>query len=157
MNPYLFIFIISFVPLFESRYAIVYAYMKNVPFIEAYAIIAAAVAIEAITLPYILPYLDVIILKLSDLGVPGFKKLRDYILNRARKKGEKVKESKKTYAELFLFVAIPVPGTGVYTGSLIYYVLGLDKKKTAITLLVGGLAAMTINSIITYGIIENLF
>ena len=156
MNPYIFMFLISFVPLLESRYAILYAYYNRIPIHDAYLILTATVIIQSTLLPYLLPRLDGIIIKLSNSGAPLFDKLRTLLLERARKKGEKIKNSKKTYLELFLFVAIPLPGTGIYTGALIYYVLGLDKKKTAATLLLGGLTAMTINALITYGIIESI-
>jgi len=157
MNPYVFIFLISFVPFFESRYAIVYAYYAGIPFTKAYTVLLLTITIQSVVLPIVLPYLDYVVTKLSELGIPLFDKLRNFLLNRARKKGEKIKNSTKTYLELFSFVAIPLPGTGIYTGALIYYVLGLDKKKTIITLFLGGTVAMTINTLITYGLLESVF
>ncbi len=57
---------------------------------------------------------------------------------------------------LMLFVAIPLPVTGAYTGSLIAYFLGLDLKKSIIWLSVGVIIAATIILLITSGLI-NLF
>ena len=60
------------------------------------------------------------------------------------------------YLGLVLFVGIPLPGTGAWTGSLVAILLGLDKKKSFICILIGVMLAAAIMSIVSYGILGNL-
>lgn len=156
MKPLLMIFVIGLIPLLESRYAIVYAYVRGIPFWEAYMVLSLVVVLESVLLPLLLPYLDYVVVWLDKKRVPLMGRLRNFLFNRARKKGGKLKYSKKVYFELFLFVAIPLPGTGIYTGSLVAYIFGFDKKRTILTLFFGGLLAMTVNALVTYGIIDSI-
>ena len=61
------------------------------------------------------------------------------------------------YWGLFLFVAIPLPGTGAWTGTLLAVLLHLDKKKSFIAISLGVLLAGIIMSILSYGILGNIF
>ena len=54
------------------------------------------------------------------------------------------------YLGLILFVGIPLPGTGAWTGSLIAIMLGLNKKKSFVCIIVGVILASIIMSIISY-------
>ena len=60
------------------------------------------------------------------------------------------------YLGLILFVGIPLPGTGAWTGSLLAVMLGLDRKKSFICIILGVLIASVIMSIVSYGILGNL-
>ena len=55
-----------------------------------------------------------------------------------------------------LFVGIPLPGTGAWTGALLAVLLNLDKKKSFICILAGVFLASVIMTIISYGFIGNL-
>ena len=55
-----------------------------------------------------------------------------------------------------LFVGIPLPGTGAWTGSALAVLLGLDKKKSFLFIVLGVLLAAVIMSIVSYGILGNL-
>ena len=67
------------------------------------------------------------------------KKIVAWAEKKAKKKEEKIK--KYEYLGLFLFVAIPLPGTGVWMGSLIASILGLNKKKSLIIVCLGNFIA----------------
>ena len=60
------------------------------------------------------------------------------------------------YLGVILFVGIPLPGTGAWTGSLIASVLELDRKKTFGCVLIGVLIASVIMMIISFGLIANV-
>ena len=60
------------------------------------------------------------------------------------------------YLGLILFVGIPLPGTGAWTGSLLAVMLGLNKKKSFICILIGVALAAVIMSIFSYGILGSL-
>ena len=66
-----------------------------------------------------------------------------FCLNKGEKGGQKLQEKagKGIYFALFLFVAIPVPGTGAWTGTLAASMLDLDFKKSMIAISLGVIAA----------------
>ena len=78
------------------------------------------------------------------------KKIVDWLSNKTLKKKDQI--DKYGYFGLFLFVGIPLPGTGAWTGSLLAILLNLDKKKSFITIAIGVLAAGIIMSLLSYGI-----
>lgn len=55
-----------------------------------------------------------------------------------------------------MFVGIPLPGTGAWTGSLIASVLEMDKKKSFLAILVGVIMASIIMMIISFGLVSNI-
>ena len=57
---------------------------------------------------------------------------------------------------LLLFVGIPLPGTGAWTGSLIAALLDMDKKKALLYAILGVVMAGVIMMIVSYGLIDNL-
>ena len=96
----------------------------------------------------------------------GFKKLADKIENKLQKKSKNINdkaeietEEKKGYFVKFmgvlLFVAIPLPLTGVWTGTCLALFLGLSKKDTILSVLIGNLIAGVIMMIISYFFADN--
>ncbi|MBN1524828.1 MAG: small multi-drug export protein [Spirochaetales bacterium] len=69
-----------------------------------------------------------------------YKNISEKLLNRARKKVEQG-VSKFGYIGLTLFVSIPLPFTGAYTGTLGAWVLGMDPKKSIIAVSIGVMIA----------------
>ncbi|WP_407712633.1 small multi-drug export protein [Clostridium botulinum] len=80
-----------------------------------------------------------------------FYRIIDKIEKRAMEKSDKI--TKYEFWGLALFVGIPLPGTGAWTGSLIASLLELDIKKAVIAELVGLIIATIIMSIISYGVL----
>ena len=60
------------------------------------------------------------------------------------------------YLGIVLFVGIPLPGTGAWTGSLIASVLEMDRKKTFLAVLVGVFLASVIMMIVSFGLVAKL-
>ena len=86
-------------------------------------------------------------------------KIFDYILKKGHRVGEKLQNESKygIYVGLLLFVAIPIPGTGAYTGVLAASILDLDFKKTMIALTGGVLGAGFLVTLVTFIIKFEIF
>ncbi len=88
------------------------------------------------------------------------KQFCNFCLKKGQKAGDKLlqKAGKAgTYFALFLFVAIPIPGTGAWTGTLAASILNLDFKKTVIAIVAGVLVAGLIMLAISLGFFKILF
>lgn len=75
---------------------------------------------------------------------------------------EKVAKKKGTiekygYLGLFLFVAIPLPGTGAWTGALIAAVLEMNRKKSFLVIAIGVFVAGLIMMALSYGLLKGIF
>jgi uncharacterized membrane protein len=82
-----------------------------------------------------------------------------WCLQKGEKGGKKLKEKAGetgTFFALLLFVAVPIPGTGAWTGCLIASILNLNRKKAFYATLCGIIMASIIMMIISYGIIGNI-
>ena len=74
--------------------------------------------------------------------------------DRAMRKSDQVK--KYEFWGLMLFVGIPLPGTGAWTGSLIASLLEIDIKKSSLAILCGIIMATVIMYIVSYGLVGNM-
>ena len=81
-----------------------------------------------------------------------------FCLEKGEKGGKKLeaKAGKGLYWALFLFVGIPLPGTGAWTGSLIASLLEIDIKKSSLAILTGIIMATVIMYVVSYGVVGNL-
>ena len=88
-----------------------------------------------------------------------FKKFCNFCLKKGEKAGDKLLKKAKSgvYFALFLFVAIPIPGTGAWTGTLAASILNLDFKKTVIAILAGVLSAGLIMLAFSLGLFKVIF
>lgn len=143
------VFIISLFPILELRGGMIAASLMGVPFKNA---IIYSVAGNILPIPFILLFLN----KVFDLMEKNkhTKKLVLYFRNKAHKHKKTIE--KYGYLSLILFVGIPLPGTGAWTGSLIASVFEMDIKKSIICILLGIILALIIMSIISYGIVGNI-
>ena len=139
------IFIISLLPILELRGGLIAARILGVEFIKAFIICYIA---NILPVPFILLFINWIFNKMSKWKPT--KKIVDWLSNKTLKKKEQI--DKYGYFGLFLFVGIPLPGTGAWTGSLLAILLNLEKKKSFIAIALGVLAAGIIMSLLSYGI-----
>ena len=146
---YLIVFLISMVPIIELRGAIpiaIDAYHLNV-------IASFAVAIIGNMLP--VPFIYLFARKILEWGKDkkGIGKICQFFLVKGKKGGNKILKSAKngTFVGLMLFVGIPLPGTGAWTGTLAASILDLDFKKTILAVLCGVLMAGIIMLILALG------
>ena len=143
------IFIISLMPILELRGGLLAASLLDVEYITAALICVLG---NVLPIPFVLLFLRYV------LDILSKWKITKRIVNWLEKKVESKREQidKYGYLGLILFVGIPLPGTGAWTGALLAVMLGLSRKKSFICILLGVLLAAIIMSILSYGILGNL-
>ncbi|MDO5737677.1 MAG: small multi-drug export protein [Eubacteriales bacterium] len=148
---YLKIFFISMLPLVELRLAMPYARVMGLPFWPS-----LIVAVLGNMLP--VPFIYYLAHKILVAGVewPIFGSFAKFCLKRGEIAGRKIeaKAGLGLYIALFLFVAIPLPGTGAWTGTLGASMLQLDFKKTVMAVCCGIIAAGLLLWFVTSGLIR---
>lgn len=127
-------FLISMVPIIELRGAVPFGVAMGVnPFV------ALAVSIIGNMIP--VPFIYLFARKFLEWGkdVKFLSKICKWMLKKGEKGGKKLtaKTGQSVYVALLLFVGIPLPGTGAWTGTLAASLLDLDHKKTTIAVLCG--------------------
>ncbi len=150
---YLIVFLISMVPIIELRGAIPYAVGFGLPLIPSYII---AVLGNMLPVPLIFFFARKILEWGKDKKIIG--KFFTFCLEKGNKGGQKLlsKAGRSVYLALFLFVGIPLPGTGAWTGTLAASLLNLDFKKSVISIMAGVVLAGIIMGVLSLGIF-NIF
>ncbi len=105
-----------------------------------------------IPIPFILLFIKQIFKWLKKIKL--FRGIIEKLEARAMGKSESIK--KYEFWGLVLFVGIPLPGTGAWTGSLIAALLDIDFKKAVLAELLGIIIATVIMSIVSYGLLGAL-
>ena len=143
------VFIISMIPILELRGGLLAASLLKISAAKA---IPLCVIGNIIPIPFILLFIRKIfkVMKKTKL----FHGLIVRLENRAMRKSDQVK--KYEFWGLMLFVGIPLPGTGAWTGSLIASLLDVDIKKSSLAILSGIVLATIIMYIVSYGVVGNL-
>ena len=137
-KKYLIVFLISMVPLIELRGAIPYAVGFKLPLVQSYI-----VAVIGNMLP--VPFIYLFGRKFLEWG-SGIKYIGGFFrwcLEKGEKAGAKL-ESKAghgLYIALLLFVGIPIPGTGAWSGTLAASLLNMDFKKSVLYVMLGVILA----------------
>ena len=148
MPKELIVFIISMIPVLELRGSILAAGFLKMNFLSTYII---AVIGNMIPIPFILLFID----KIFDfLRKTRFKPMVEKFEKRALSKSDKIKKYGKF--GLFLFVAIPLPGTGAWTGSLIASLMRFKVKDALPWIFLGVLVAGLVMSLLAFGIIKQV-
>ena len=133
-------FIISMVPLIEIRGAIPYALILGVPAYIAYPVCILG---NMLPVPIIFFFSRKVLEWGKDKKVIG--KFFTFCLEKGHKGGQKLKAGKMgVYIALLLFVGIPLPGTGAWTGTLAASILDMDFKKSSAAVMAGVVLAGTI-------------
>ena len=155
MKKYLIIFLISMVPLIELRGAIPVAVGMDLPIVPS---IIVSVIGNMLPVPFIFLFARRILEWGKDKKYIG--KFFTWCLEKGEKGGRKLeaKAGRGLYWALFLFVGIPLPGTGAWTGMLAASILNMDFKKSVLYVLLGVLLAGAImlaaSLAVKYGIIS---
>ena len=149
--------LVSMIPLLELRGSILAAGLMqaiqdnilNVRFVPTFI---SAVIGNMLPIPFILLFIESIFKWMKT--TKHLHKLPDWLEAKALKKSEQIE--KYGYLGLFLFVAIPLPGTGAWTGSLIAVLFGMKMKKSLLFIFLGVITAGLIMSLISFGLIGNI-
>lgn len=146
------IFITSMIPILELRGGLLAASpaLLNVPILRAIPI-----CIIGNLLP--IPFILLLIEKVLDLmeKIPGLCKIARWVRQKADKNKGQIE--KFGFWGLALFVGIPLPGTGAWTGSLVAALLHMKFGKAIAAILVGIAMATIIMSLLSYGLLGALF
>lgn len=119
--------------------------------LPVWAAFLAAVIGNLIPVPFIIVYIRRIF-QWMRRRIPKLNKLVDKLESKAHLKGQRV--TKYKYLGLAIFVAIPLPGTGAWTGSLAAAFLDMPLRKAIPSVIAGVLVAGMAISILSYGIVS---
>ncbi|MFT7184029.1 MAG: putative membrane protein [Oceanicoccus sp.] len=144
------VLILSMLPILELRFAIPYG-MAALEMSRWTALAFALIGNTAITV-FLIWALDPVTKFLSK-HVPGMKRFIDWLFHKTRKKHDK-KMGELGHLALFLFVAIPLPGSGAWSGSLIAYLFNVKKKPALFWIFLGLIVSGLIVAFGTAGIMK---
>jgi len=141
-------FFISMLPVGELRVGLPYGIALGLEYPLA---LMAALLGNMVPVPFIIVYIKRIFAWMRK-HMPRMNALITKLENRANLKGETVQ--KYGHWGLLIFVAIPLPGTGAWTGALIAALLNIRTSKAVPVILIGVCIAAMIMTLVTYGVIH---
>lgn len=145
----LIVLLISICPILELRGGILAASLLHMNPIESYLI---AVIGNILPVPFILWFMASILDWMRKSK--RFHKIAEWLDKKVEKKRGQIE--KFGFWGVVLFVGIPLPGTGAWTGCLVASVLEMDKKKAFLATLVGIFIASIIMMILSFGILQRI-
>lgn len=147
---YVYVFIISLLPIIELRGAIPVAFALGLPLVPSFLV---SVIGNLLPIPFILWLITPFCNWLKKTRL--FKWFPEFLEKKVNKNKDKVTK----YAKwgLLLFVAIPLPGTGAWTGALIASFLDFKFKDALLAIIGGVLVAGVIMSLVSYGVLGLIF
>lgn len=137
--------VVSMAPVLELRFGIPWGVAHG---LSHFAALVAAVIGNMIPLPFIVVYIRRIF-KWMRRHLPQLDRVVDKLEAKAHLKGRKV--TKYRYLGLMIFVAIPLPGTGGWTGALVAAFLDMSLRKSLPAIFAGVLIAGFLITGITFG------
>ena len=150
---YLLVFFVSMVPLIELRGAVPIGLSpllgEAIPILPLYAVCILG---NMLPVPVIFFFARKVLIWGADKKFIG--KFFTFCLEKGEKGGQKLKEKagRGLYFALFLFVGIPLPGTGAWTGTLAASFLNMDFKKSIIAVMAGVILAGIIMGLASFGV-----
>lgn len=145
------VFLISMCPILELRGGLIAASLLHLNPIISYIICVIG---NILPIPFILWFISKILNGMRNSKKSKIKNIPLWLDKKVDKNKSKIE--KYGYLGLVIFVGIPLPGTGAWTGCLIASVLEMDKKKSLLAAIIGVLMASIIMMIISFGILSNL-
>ncbi len=152
LTKYLIVFFISMVPLIELRCAIPYAVAFKLPLLQSYII---AIVGNMLPVPVIFFFARKVLEWGKDVSFEPFAKFCRFCIEKGEKGKQALLSKSKNgiYVALFLFVGIPLPGTGAWTGTLAASFLDLDFKKSVLAVMAGVILAGLIMGLLSSGVL----
>ena len=143
----LIVFIISLMPILELRGGLIAASLLGLDPVRSYII---SVIGNIIPVPFILWFINIILDWMRNSK--RFKKIAKWLDGKV----EKHKKQIETYGfwGMVLFVGIPLPGTGAWTGCLIAAVLNMNRKKAFLAAMLGIFMASIIMMLLSFGLLK---
>ncbi len=150
---YLLVFFVSMVPLIELRGAVPIGLSpllgNSLPLLPLYAVCILG---NMLPVPVIFFFARKVLIWGADKKFIG--KFFTFCLEKGERGGQKLQEKagRGLYFALFLFVGIPLPGTGAWTGTLAASFLNMDFKKSVIAIIAGVILAGIIMGLASFGV-----
>lgn len=145
------VFIISTLPMLELRGGLIAAVLLG---LEPFVGFASSILGNILPVPFILLFVAKILEFLSKSKYKKIRKIANWIYKKADKNKSQIE--KYGYMGLTLFIGIPIPGTGAWTGCLIAALLNLERKKAFLSAVLGILLSSLIMMIVSYGILGGI-
>ena len=150
INPLLYAIIISFLPIAELRVGIPVAVASGTPLFWAFFWCTLA---NIFVTPVAFLFLETLHKLL--MKIKFYRKIFNKVVERTRKKAQKVVDKYGAFG-LAIFVAIPLPGTGAWAGSLAAWIFGLEKKKSFLAISLGVLIAGVLVTLASAGVLNGI-
>lgn len=142
-----FTMLVSMIPVIELRGGIPFGVALG---LNPWVAMMACVVGNMIPIPFIVVYIRRIFLWMRR-RFPKLGSLVDKLETKAHLKGKKV--TRYRYLGLFVFVAIPLPGTGAWTGALAAAFLNMPLRKALVSIFLGVVTAGILVTTLTHGVI----
>ena len=142
------VFFCSMLPIIELRGAIPLGAAFGLPWWQNYLI---AVLGNMLPIPFILLFVKSVLNWMAKCRVKFFNKIANKMFEKAEKNREKIE--KYAFWGLTLFVAIPLPATGAWTGTLVAAVFDMKFWKSMLSALLGVMIAGVVMSLVSYGVV----
>ena len=154
--------LLSMVPTFEGRYAVTVALGMGMPPVFSYLL---ALICSSLPVPFILLLLRPVLDWFYTLPIPPVRKFAAWLERHAEKKRASMNQNNgqglrgrlsadaAELLALYVFVALPLPGTGVWTGSAIATLFQMPRGRSAAAILLGNATACLITTLATTGVL----
>lgn len=159
--------LLSMVPTFEGRYALTVGIAMGMPVIFAYTL---AFICSSIPIPFIMLLLRPVLDWFYTLPIKPVRKFAAWLENRTNRKRDSMQENKTSGLRgklgrhvssetlellgLYIFVALPLPGTGIWTGTAVATLFKMPRAKSVAAILLGNLTACLIMTLATTGVLS---
>lgn len=146
-----YVLLVSMLPILELRFAIPVGAALGMNIYECYFL---SVIGNLLPIPFILIFIKKIIEYMSVSKVNLFRNISCFLIDKAEKRSDAV--NKYSLLGLFIFVAIPLPGTGAWTGALVAALMEMRFKKAFVSIAAGVMVAGAIMCAASYGVVSFL-
>ena len=143
-----FTMLVSMIPVIELRGGIPFGVALG---LNPWVAMMACVVGNMVPIPFIVVYIRRIFLWMRR-RFPRLGSLVDKLETKAHLKGRKV--TRYRYLGLFIFVAIPLPGTGAWTGALVAAFLNMPLRKALLSIFCGVVTAGVLVTALTHGVVS---
>lgn len=139
--------LLSMVPFFEGRYAVTTGIAMGMPVLFTFLL---AYLCSSLPVPFVLFLFRPIVKWVYTLPIAPLRRFVAWVEARGMRKSQSV--DAKGLIGLFLFVALPVPGTGIWMGSVIASLLEMNRGHAALAILAGNFVACLLMTLLSAGI-----
>ena len=146
------VFFCSMIPIIELRGAIPLGAALGLPWWQSYIL---SIIGNMLPVPFILLLIKAVIGWMAKSKVKFFNKISDFLLKRVEKRRDKIE--KYSFWGVCLFVAVPLPVTGAWTGSLVAAMIDMKFWKALLSCLFGVMIAGVVMTVISYGALAIFF